>query len=352
VNRSDDRDQAIERLLRQSLRIPPASASDACLDAETLAAWADGGLSNEELASAELHVADCARCQAMVAGIVRSAASASLPEPVPRRWLAWLVPLTAAAAAVAIWVAVPRGPGVSPQSVAENRNPTAQEKTEPAAPNPLSEPATALKEPQAAAKSDQAARDQAQASERRKDADQREVDLLKRESQVASGSAALADNAAAATAPASPAPPASAPAPSVAPAAREVFQARSAASAAAEKLATSDVAASGDARIRWRISATGLEHSTDSGATWDSIATGVSSSLSAIAAPSTTVCWAVGRGGVVIRTTDGRNFSRVTFPEMTDLSSVQATDARSASVTASDGRVFTTSDGGVTWQRR
>jgi len=168
VNRSDDRDQAIERLLRQSLKTPPAGATDACLDAETAAAWADGGLSSEELESAELHVADCARCQAMVAGVVRSAANAPLPEPAPRRWLAWLVPLTAAAAAVAIWVAVPRGPSVAPQSAAENS--TAQEKAEPAAPNPLAEPSTASNEPAAAAaaKSDQAQRDQPQASERRK----------------------------------------------------------------------------------------------------------------------------------------------------------------------------------------
>lgn len=352
MNRSDDRDQAIERLLRQSLKTPPAGATDVCLDAETLAAWADGGLSTEELERAQLHVADCARCQAMVAGLVHSAANAPLPEPAPRRWLAWLVPLTAAAAAMAIWVAVPRGPGVAPQSITEDRNRAAQEKTEPAAPNPLSEPSTALKEPQPAAKSDQPLRDQAQASDLRKDADRPEVDLLKRESQAANGSAALADNAAAATAPASPAPAPAAPAPSVAPAAREAFQARSATSAASAKLATSDVAVSGDATIRWRISATGLEHSTDSGATWDSIATGVSSSLTAIAAPSTTVCWVAGRSGVVLRTTDGRNFSRVTFPEMTDLSSVQATDARSATVTAGDGRVFTTSDGGATWQRR
>lgn len=351
MNRSDDRDQAIERLLRQSLKTPPAGATDACLDAEMLAAWADGGLSSEELERAHLHVADCARCQAMVAGLVHSAANAPLPQPAPRRWLAWLVPLTAAAAAVAIWVAVPRAPGVAPQSIAENRNRAAQEKTEPAAPNPLSEPSTVLKEPQAAAKSDQPPRDQAQASELRKDADQPEVDRLKRESQASNGAAALADNAAAANAPASPAPAPAAPAPSVAPA-REAFQARSATSAASAKLAASDVAVSGDATIRWRISATGLEHSTDSGATWDSIATGVSSSLTAIAAPSTTVCWVAGRRGVVLRTTDGRNFSRVAFPEMTDLSSVQATDARSATVTASDGRVFTTSDGGATWQRR
>jgi hypothetical protein len=346
VNRSDDRDQAIERWLRQSLTTPPVGATDACLDAETVAAWADGGLSTEELESAQLHVADCARCQAMVAGVVRSAATAPLPEPAPRRWIAWLVPLTAAAAALAIWVAVPRAPGVAPQSEAENRNPAAQEKTEPAAPNPLSEPSAANR-PQAAAKSDQAPRDQLQASELRKDADRPEVDRLKRESQAAGGSAALADNAAAAAATAP-----SAPAPAVAPPAREGFQSRSATSAASAKVAASEVAVSGDATTRWRISATGLERSTDSGVTWDSIATGVSSSLSAIAAPSTTVCWVVGRIGVVLRTTDGRNFSRVTFPEITDLSSVQASDARSATVTTLDGRVFTTSDGGATWRPR
>jgi hypothetical protein len=355
VNRSDDRDQAIERLLRQSLKTPQTGATDACLDAETLAAWADGGLTGEDLEMAQLHVADCARCQAMVAGVVRAAGRAPVPEPAPRRWLAWLVPLTAAAAAVAIWVAVPRGPDVVPQSVAENQNQAAQAKAEPAAsPNPRSEPSTAPKEAQApAAKSDQAPRDQPQAAELRKDADRREVDLLKRESQAADGSVGFADKAAQAAPPASPAAATpAAPAPSTAPVAREAFQARSATSAASEKLAAANVAVSPDSTIRWRISATGLEHSTDSGTTWDSVATGVSSPLTAISAPSATVCWVVGRSGVVLRTTDGRNFDRASFPEITDLSAVQATDARSATVTSADARVFTTSDGGTTWQRR
>jgi photosynthesis system II assembly factor YCF48-like protein len=353
VNRPHDRDQAIDRLLRQSLKTPPTSATDACLDAETVAAWADGGLSGEALEVAQLHVADCARCQVMVAGVVRAAAKAPLPDPSPRRWLAWLVPLTAAAAAVAIWVAVPRGPGVVPQSVAENQNQAAQAKVEPAAPTPRSEPSTLSKEAQATtAKRDQAPSDQPQAAELRKDADRHEVDRLSRDSQAGADSAALADKAPPAAAQASaPAPPPAAPAPSAAPVAREVFQTRAATNAASEKLAAANVAISPDPAIRWRISATGLEHSTDGGATWDSVATGVSSALTAISAPSTTVCWVVGRSAVVLRTTDGRNFSRLPFPEMADLSVVQATDARSATVTASDGRVFTTSDGGATWQR-
>ena len=114
-----------------------------------------------------------------------------------------------------------------------------------------------------------------------------------------------------------------------------------------EKVAPGGVIASLALPARWRISGTTLEHSTDGGSTWSSVATGVTSELTAVSSPSSIVCWVVGRGGVVLRTTDGQNFSRVAFPEITDLSAVQATDARSASVTASDGRVFRTSDGGA-----
>jgi photosystem II stability/assembly factor-like uncharacterized protein len=102
----------------------------------------------------------------------------------------------------------------------------------------------------------------------------------------------------------------------------------------------------------WRISGTVLEHSPDGGPTWGVVATGVTSPLTAVSAPSSTVCWVVGRSGVVLRTTDGQMFSRVSFPEITDLSAVQAADGESATVTTSDGRTFTTGDGGATWVRR
>ena len=116
------------------------------------------------------------------------------------------------------------GPGVAPQSVAENRKPAAQEKTEPAAPIRCpNRPAhrTSRRRRRRATKRQGIGN---RLHELRKDADRPEVDLLKRESQAASGSAALADNAAAATAAPAPA----APAPAVAPPAREAFQSRSA----------------------------------------------------------------------------------------------------------------------------
>jgi photosystem II stability/assembly factor-like uncharacterized protein len=52
----------------------------------------------------------------------------------------------------------------------------------------------------------------------------------------------------------------------------------------------------------------------------------------------------------VLLTTDGRQWRRLTFPVAADLTAVQATDARSATVTSVDGRRFRTADGGATWE--
>jgi hypothetical protein len=113
-----DRDRSIEDLLRQHRGISADPASlDACLDADVLAAWLDGGLSPDEAAAAEAHASGCARCQALLAAAVRTEPA----RPVAgSRWsfipaLRWAVPLTAAAAAVAIWIAVaPREPMQAP----------------------------------------------------------------------------------------------------------------------------------------------------------------------------------------------------------------------------------------------
>ena len=80
MNAKHSRDRSVDELLRRALVAPPTpQVSEACLDAETLAAWVDGGLDQTALALAETHAASCARCQALVAAMVRSA-----PEPVIR----------------------------------------------------------------------------------------------------------------------------------------------------------------------------------------------------------------------------------------------------------------------------
>jgi hypothetical protein len=104
--------------------------------------------------------------------------------------------------------------------------------------------------------------------------------------------------------------------------------------------------------IRWQIvPGGGVQRSIDGGSTWQAQSTGVGVTLTAGAAPSPTICWLVGPGGIVLLSTDGRSWKRVAFPEATDLSSVRATDDKNATVTTADGRLFSTTDGGVTWPR-
>jgi photosystem II stability/assembly factor-like uncharacterized protein len=109
-----------------------------------------------------------------------------------------------------------------------------------------------------------------------------------------------------------------------------------------------------DPAVRWRILGSAVQHSVNGGVTWEAAPIGVAAELTAGAAPSAMVCWLVGRGGVVLLTTDGRTWRRVPFPDMTDLSSVRATDAGAlvVSVSTADGRTFVTIDGGVTWMSR
>jgi hypothetical protein len=113
-------------------------------------------------------------------------------------------------------------------------------------------------------------------------------------------------------------------------------------------------ASSPDASIRWRVVAGRVvQHSLDAGANWTTqYSADETVSLTAGAAPSTSVCWLVGRSGTVLRTTDARTWQRVKFPESVDLIAITSTDARNAIVTTADRRTFATSDGGQTWTRQ
>ncbi len=115
-----------------------------------------------------------------------------------------------------------------------------------------------------------------------------------------------------------------------------------------------------NAPARWRIrDGRVVEFAPTVGAPWGATtmpaaapsATPLSTGLTAGHASAATVCWIVGRDGLVLRTTDGRRFLRVSFPETIDLVDVHSIDARTASVTASDGRTFRTADAGATWRR-
>ncbi len=95
-----------------------------------------------------------------------------------------------------------------------------------------------------------------------------------------------------------------------------------------------------------------VQRSTDGGSTWQTQQTGVTGTLTAGASPSPLVCWVVGPRGRVLLSTDGTTWKQVPVSEPIDLVSVTATDDKTATVTASDGRTFATADGGATWRLR
>jgi photosystem II stability/assembly factor-like uncharacterized protein len=107
------------------------------------------------------------------------------------------------------------------------------------------------------------------------------------------------------------------------------------------------------ARVNWRVLGSGqVERSVNNGDTWAPVTISPPAVILNGAAPSASVCWLVGRTGIVLLSTDGATFRRVFFPDVSDLRSVIAVDEREATVTTTDGRVFKTDDGGRTWENK
>ena len=280
-----------------------------CLDAETLAAWFDDGLSAAALEEVRSHVAGCARCQALVGAIGRTRAAAPMPqaERAPRWWLAWAVPAAAAATALAIWVAVPHSTNVSVNSVPAATVEKREARPESAPP------------PSPPAQSESAAPSTPPASPRVQ-ARARPAEAAPPAAAPQSGDVAQqkADNVATLSAPAAPT--------------AERREAAQPAPAVAGQLQARDAFAPNLC-----------------GSTWPAPPSDVVGQITAAAAPSADVCWMVGRAGTVLRSTDHQTWQRMSVPQSGDLSRITATDARTATVTAADGRTFSTSDAGVTW---
>jgi Putative zinc-finger len=285
-----------------------------CLDAETLAAWFDDGLSGAALEDVRSHVAGCARCQALVGamGRTRAGVPATQPERSPRWWLAWAVPAAAAATAIAIWVAVPRpaNVAVNPSSV-----PSLQ-KQEAAAPQSAPPPAAPAEAETAAPEKRPATptlQDRTRTADANSPAAARESsnDLARQARGNLNESVAIA------------------PAP------------------AAERRDEDQRQGAVAGQLQARAFATNL-----CGPMWPAPPADVAGQITAGSAPSADVCWIAGRAGTVLLSTDHQTWQRINFPQAVDLSRITATDARTATVVAGDGRTFSTSDGGVSWMQK
>ncbi len=335
-----DRDQSVEHVLRRVLSdsrsvLPPS----ACIDGEILAAWNSGSLPAEQAAAVERHVADCARCQAMMAAFVQMEPVAQTSESVWRRWrLGWLVPLATAATAAALWIALPGNSALptpvdtaSRSAVLEPQSPTADavQSPTPTAAARSEAPPPALAQERFDARAGNEARKQLEESLSRQRAE---------------------DQLAGAGVGAPPPPAAAAPAESAEADRRELAANATARTFAARVSAVlPEIVAPGGA-ARWRIvNGRQVERSTSAGAEWMPVTIDPPDLLIAGAATSPSVCWIVGRRGAVYLTTDGSRFVRLPFPEPADLVSVAASDDRTVTVSSLDGRSWQTADQGRTW---
>lgn len=375
----DRRDESIERLLPQVFE--GASGTPAPgdhLDAETAAAWMERTLEAGAAKAAEVHLSSCARCQDLMTTLARITPTPAAPEPWWHAWRwQWLVPIGAAAAAVALWVAGP-SPTTSPAPESQQAHledsPLARPEAEPtptAAPEPTLEASQAQErfalrvgaratggvQPGTTVPSAPTAAGALTAQESRVEA-KAEADQAPTSAERLRQPTALAEAAAPAAAPPATAgaPPAASDASATSRAVRGVAVNAAPSplrrAALSERTVGTDIVATGSTS-RWRILAGGerVQFSADGGATWTPVTVPASSGLVAGFAPSSGVCWIVGRAGVVLLTTDGGRFSRLAFPDSSDLVAVRATDARGATVTTATGQAFRTTDGGATWTR-
>lgn len=380
----------LDPLLRQVLRSAPGGVTASCVDAETLAAWGDGTLRGDEQAAVMEHAADCARCRALLAALVRSdvppvrshavadVPSDSAPVPFWRRWrLQWIAPVAATATALAVYIAAPEPPAPASQAAPAADTPrtdtprtdtlrleTLQEPVA-AAPTPPLEPqpdaaATAAKAPDAgfAPVPDSRVDSKALArTESREETSTRDRDTL------------VAQAIPPTTPAAAPPPEAAAPARGAARSAVGVASPDNnvgrVSSGLSESVADARRLRDGT-RVRalsiagsgmtgqWRINGTIIERSPD-GVAWRpvNLPAGVDAAqLDAGAAADQRTIWLVGRGGLVLVSVDGQSFRRTMPPAAVDFVGAEVRDARSATVVANGGRRFDTADGGTTWAER
>lgn len=358
MTESDKRDRHLERLFRQSLTTKPAVAAETCLDAEAIAAWLDQGLSGAALQHAEAHISGCGRCQAVVGAVVRTAPQVAAHSEPRRRWLGWLIPLTAAAAALVVWVAVPRESAVPPEQMSARVDQARVSPPEPMATSPLIPSEVPAASPPPAPSPPQGF---GSTSAPGVDTDRRVASQDETVSPRLAPRAKAVDSAAAAgvgadTAEARAEPRESAAVSGGSPIVDGVSRnsvSETAVSSAALAPAAPQIVASPDREVQWRLIGTStIQRSGDAGRSWAPVFSDPAITLMSGSAASTTVCWFVGRAGSVVRSIDGRTFARVSFPNALHLASIRVTDALTATATTVTGQSFTTTDGGATWQER
>ena len=391
-NTSEQREWALEGLLRETLAGAPAGEEE-CLSPEILAAYCERSLDQREQESVEIHLARCPTCREAVAAMDRAAPAVTDPPAAEESsarsnwaWLwdwRWLAPATALLALAGIWFAREREstsvaqstvqlplvaesrPSASVPPVAVQSAPQPQAKT---AVPPLSAP---REEKQAAAAKKSESANEEEQKELALNAPQQAEDALKSDAQQRKSEAASSDLRPAASAPpntsiaegkiqgrviagAAAADSSSAGVGRLEPPATNAAAPRRMATLQTLEQRSSELRIpSPDPEVIWRINAGGfVERSTDGGASWQGQQVRPGAQILAGSAPSSTVCWLVGRAGTMLVTANGTDWMTASAPVNRDLVSVVASDASRAVITTAGGKKYATADGGNTWTLR
>lgn len=374
-------DDTFDRELRQALAGRGEATPGAHLDAELAAAWMDQRLDAATAQSIDAHLAACADCQTLIATLARLMPDA--PATAGAGWwrrlrAGWLIPATVAAAAgLVIWVAlpqprVPASPPAESLQASANRAPAANQPDVPPGGSATGAAPQTATRPVARSEADfdrlPKGKDTAPASA----AAPMLAPVVPVPAPPASSPAAppaeRRDQIADAPADARPNVEAKSEAPEKAAVAADASTARqnispeqsrsfNESTAAARRGALAAVRqndpvvwVASDGAARWRPAGAQIEFAPRADAGFIPASLPVAAeTLANASAPGGTVCWIVGRGGIVVVTADGVRFTRTAAPTPANLVSVAATDARTAIVTAEDGRRFRTADQGATW---
>lgn len=377
-------DPSYDRFLARGLALTVDASGNACPDADLLAAWFDHTLSALEGERIEAHVSGCECCQQILAALARSEPEMIRAAPLPapsRAWhwhWRWAVPLATAILVVVVGTKTLISPGpvtvvgtpppqarlrpsgsgeASPLSVpapaatmAEVRAPEAGAATAKSeAPVGAAEKkAVATMAPPVQAEAPQAAAPTGAGAPQAVTSEREVADAARRQADVASEQTLMK---AAGTRPPAPGPP---PPPTAAQSlAAKGGSARSVLDIAGVRPASLAVSIVAGPTVSWRFGRDGtIEKSPDRGQTWERQSSGVTTALSDASAPGDKICWIVGARGVILRTTDGQTWERLTSPTDADLVAVHAWNDLSATITVSDRSEYETADGGKTWRQR
>jgi hypothetical protein len=106
-----------------------------------------------------------------------------------------------------------------------------------------------------------------------------------------------------------------------------------------------------DSDVAYRIADGGfIEQTEDGGATWQGQLLNPAADITAGSAPAPSICWLVGRAGVIFLTEDGKNWRKLLSPSSSDFVAVVAKSATSATVTVTEEEKWSTDDAGKTWR--